>query len=127
MVVVGSEDAVVPEEGDVAGVLADLVEQLLAEEVGFVFCLQVHVVAVAQRAVHDGERMEGERRELHRAGIDPAHGTRGLQTEARPVGERHGEVVRDACIGEGLHIVDRATEVVTAVKQDRVAVRPLRC
>lgn len=116
MVVVGSKGAVVPEEGDVAGVLADLVEQLLAEEVGFVFCLQVHVVAVAQRAVHDREGMEGEWRERISLGVNPAHSTRGLQAEARLVGERHGEVVCDACVGEGLHIVDRATEVVTAVE-----------
>ena len=32
------EDAVVPEEGDVAGVLADFIEELFAEEVGFVLC-----------------------------------------------------------------------------------------
>ena len=36
---VAFEDTVVPEEGDVAGVLADFVEELLAEEVGFVLCL----------------------------------------------------------------------------------------
>ena len=48
IIVVGAfEDTVMPEEGDVAGVLADFVEELLAEEVGFVLCLEVHIVGVA--------------------------------------------------------------------------------
>ena len=40
VIIVGGvfEDAVVPEEGDVAGVLADFIEELFAEEVGFVLC-----------------------------------------------------------------------------------------
>ena len=54
---VAFEDTIVPEEGDVAGVLADFVEELLTEEVGFVLGLEVHVVGVAQGAVHDREGM----------------------------------------------------------------------
>ena len=44
---VAFEDTVVPEEGNVASVLADFVEELLAEEIGFVLCLEVHIVGVA--------------------------------------------------------------------------------
>lgn len=105
-----------PEEGDVAGVLADFVEELLAEEVGFVLCLEVHIVGVAQGAVHDREGMERERGERVGLGVNPPHGARGLQAEACLVGERHREVVGYAGIGKGLHVVNRAAEVVAAVE-----------
>ena len=110
------EDTVMPEEGDVAGVLADFVEELLAEEVGFVLCLEVHIVGVAQGAVHDREGMERERGERVGLGVNPPHGARGLQAEACLVGERHREVVGYASIGKGLHVVNRAAEVVAAVE-----------
>lgn len=67
------EDTVVPEEGDVASVLADFVEELLAEEIGFVLGLEVHVVGVAQGAVHDREGMEHERGEGVGLGVNPPH------------------------------------------------------
>ena len=110
------EDTVMPEEGDVAGVLADFVEELLAEEVGFVLCLEVHIVGVAQGAVHDREGMERERGERVGLGVNPPHRARGLQAEACLVGERHREVVGYAGIGKGLHVVNRAAEVVAAVE-----------
>ena len=116
IVCVAFEDAVVPEEGDVAGVLADFVEELLAEEVGFVLCLEVHIVGVAQGAVHDREGMERERGERVGLGVNPPHRARGLQAEACLVGERHREVVGYASIGKGLHVVNRAAEVVAAVE-----------
>ena len=113
---VAFEDTVVPEEGDVAGVLADFVEELLAEEIGFVFCLEVHIVGVAQGAVHDREGMERERGERVGFGVDPLHRASSLQAEACLVGERHREVVGYAGIGKGLHVVNRAAEVVAAVE-----------
>ena len=105
-----------PEEGDVAGVLADFVEELLAEEIGFVLCLEVHIVGVAQGAVHDREGMERERGERVGLGVNPPHRARGLQAEACLVRERHREVVGYAGIGKGLHVVNRAAEVVAAVE-----------
>ena len=105
-----------PEEGDVAGVLANFVEELLAEEVGFVLSLEVHVVGVAQGTVHDREWMEREWGEGVGLGVNPPHRARGLQAEARLVAERHREVVGYTCIGKNLHVVDRATEVVAAVE-----------
>ena len=105
-----------PEEGDVAGVLADFVEELLAEEVGFVLGLEVHVVDVAQSAVHDREGMERERGERVGLGVNPPHRARGLQAEACLVGERHREVVSKTRVGKGLHVVNRAAEVVAAVE-----------
>ena len=110
------EDTVMPEEGDVAGVLADFVKELLAEEVGFVLCLEIHIVGVAQCAVHDREGMECERGKRVGLGVNPPYRARGLQAEARLVGERHREVVGNTCIGKGLHIVNGATEVVAAVE-----------
>ena len=117
MVWVAGGIAVVPEEGDVAGVLADFVEELLAEEVGFVLGLEVHVVGVAQGAVHDREGMERERSERVGLGVNPPHRARGLQAEACLVGERHREVIGYTCIGKGLHVVDRAAQVVAAVEE----------
>ena len=105
-----------PEEGDVAGVLADFVEELLAEEVGFVLCLEVHIVGVAQGAVHDREGMERERGERVGLGVNPPHRARGLQAEACLVGERHREVVGNTRVGKGLHVVNRAAEIVAAVE-----------
>ena len=105
-----------PEEGDVAGVLADFVEELLAEEVGFVLCLEVHIVGVAQGAVHDREGMKDEWREGVGLGVNPVHGASGLQAEARLVGERHREVVGYTGIGEGLHVINGAAEIVAAVE-----------
>ena len=117
IIVVGAfEDTVMPEEGDVAGVLADFVEELLAEEVGFVLCLEIHIVGVAQGAVHDREGMERERGERVGLGVNPPHRARGLQAEACLVGERHREVVGYAGIGKGLHVVNRAAEIVAAVE-----------
>ena len=116
IVCVAFEDTVVPEEGDVAGVLADFVEELLAEEVGFVLCLEVHIVGVAQGAVHDREGMERERGERVGLGVNPPHRARGLQAEARLVGERHREVVGYTGIGEGLHVINGAAEIVAAVE-----------
>ena len=113
---VAFEDTVVPEEGDVAGVLADFVEELLAEEVGFVLCLEVHIVGVAQGAVHDREGMERERGEGVGLGVNPPHRARGLQAEACLVGERHREVVSNTRVGKGLHVVDGAAEIVAAVE-----------
>ena len=113
---VAFEDTVVPEEGNVASVLADFVEELLAEEIGCVFCLEVHIVGVAQGAVHDREGMERERGERVGLRVNPPHRARGLQAEACLVGERHREVVGYAGIGKGLHVVNRAAEVVAAVE-----------
>ena len=116
MVGVARGIAIVPEEGDVAGVLADFVEELLAEEIGFVLCLEVHIVGVAQGAVHDREGMECERGKRVGLGVNPPYRARGLQAEARLVGERHREVVGYAGVGKGLHVVNGATEVVAAVE-----------
>ena len=118
VIIVGGvfEDAVVPEEGDVAGVLADFVEELLAEEIGFVLCLEVHIVGVAQGAVHDREGMERERGERVGLGVNPPHRARGLQAETCLVGERHREVVSNTRVGKGLHVVNRAAEIVAAVE-----------
>ena len=117
IIVVGAfEDTVMPEEGDVAGVLADFVEELLAEEVGFVLCLEIHIVGVAQGAVHDREGMERERGERVGLGGNPPHRARGQKAEACLVGERHREVVGYAGIGKGLHVVNRAAEIVAAVE-----------
>lgn len=113
---VAFEDTVMPEEGDVAGVLADFIEELLAEEVGFVLCLEVHIVGVAQGAVHDREGMERERGERVGFGVNPSHRARGLQAEACLVGERHREVVCNTRVGKGLHVVNRAAEIVAAVE-----------
>lgn len=117
MVWVAGGIAVVPEEGDVAGVLADFVEELLAEEVGFVLGLEVHVVGVAQGAVHDREGMERERSEGVGLGVNPPHRARGLQAEACLVGECHREVVGNSRVGKCLHVVDGAAEVVAAVEK----------
>ena len=116
MVWVAGGIAVVPEEGDVAGVLADFVKELLAEEIGFVLCLEIHIVGVAQSAVHDREGMERERGERVGLGVNPPHRARGLQAEACLVGERHREVVGYARVDKGLHVVNRAAEVVAAVE-----------
>ena len=105
-----------PEEGDVAGVLANFVEELLAEEVGFVLCLEIHIVGVAQSAVHDREGMKDEWRAGVGLGANPVHGASGLQAEACLVGERHREVVSNTRVGKGLHVVNRAAEVVAAVE-----------
>ena len=121
---VAFEDTVVPEEGDVAGVLADFVEELLAEEVGFVLCLEVHIVGVAQGAVHDREGMERERGERVGLGVNPPHRARGLQAEACLVGERHREVGCCAGIGKNLHIVNGAAEVVAAVEDRARSTEP---
>ena len=113
---VAFEDTIVPEEGDVAGVLADFVEELLAEEVGFVLCLEVHIVGVAQGAVHDREGMERERGERVGLGVNPPDRASSLQAEACLVGERHREVVGYTRVGKGLHVVNRAAEIVAAVE-----------
>ena len=93
---VAFEDTVVPEEGEVAGVLADFVEELLAEEVGFILGLEIHIVGVAQGAVHDREGMERERGERVGLGVNPPHRARGLQAEACLVGKAHCIVIRHA-------------------------------
>lgn len=113
---VAFEDTVVPEEGDVAGVLADFIEELLAEEIGFVLCLEIHIVGVAQGAVHDREGMERERGERVGLGVNPPHRARGLQAEACLVGERHREVVSNTRVGKGLHVINGAAEIVAAVE-----------
>ena len=48
--------AVVPQQAKVAMMHMHLLNQPLAEEIRFVFA-EVHVVLIAQRGVHDHERM----------------------------------------------------------------------
>lgn len=92
---------------------ADFGDDALAEEIGFIL-RQVHIVLVAQRAVHDHERMECERCELECLRINPTHGTRGLQAEAGTICKAHREIVGIACIGQALHVVNIATQIVCA-------------
>lgn len=110
----GGDARVMPEKHDFTAVLVHFVEESLALEEGFVFG-QVHVVVGTECAVHDGEGVEGKGSEPHGFGIYEADGAGGLQTETDLVGETHGEVVRNARIGKALHLVNGATEIVTAV------------
>ena len=105
---------VMPEEAEVAVVEAHFVDETFAEEIGLVFA-QVHVVRLAERVVHDHQRMEREVRQLVGLGIDPSHGTCGLQTESRLIGKTHGEIIGVACISKPLHLVNIASQVVCAV------------
>lgn len=88
---------VMPEEAEVAVVEAHFVDEAFAEEIGLVFA-QVHVVRLAERVVHDHQRMEREVRQLVRLGIDPSHSPRGLQAEACGVRKAHREIIRIAGI-----------------------------
>ena len=114
-VIGGRIDArVVPEKYDFTAVLVHFVEESFALEEGFVFG-KVHVVVGTEGAVHDGEGVEGKGSERHGLGIDETDRAGGLQTETDCIGETHGEVVRNARISKALHLVDGATEIVTAV------------
>ena len=66
----------------------------------------MHVVVVAQRTIHDHQRMEGQRREFVGLGVDPANGARGLETETDMIREAHREIVAITGIHEPLHLVD---------------------
>ena len=87
----------------------DLVYQPFAKEIGFIFA-EMHIVVVAQRAVHDGEGMEREWRQLHGLGIDPSYGSCRLQAESCLVGKAHREIIGISGIGEPLHPVDVAPQ-----------------
>lgn len=89
----------------------DFGDEALAEEIGFVL-REVHVVFVAQRAVHDGKRMKREWRQLVRLRVDPSNGTRGLQAETGIIGKAHREIVGIACISKALHVVNVAAQIV---------------
>ena len=114
--VVGSvvDARVMPEKYDFSAVLVHFVEESLALEESFVFG-QMHIAFSTESAVHDGEGVEGKGGERHGLGIDEADGAGGLQTETDLIGETHGEVVRYARVGKALHLVNGATEIVTAV------------
>ena len=114
--VVGSvvDARVMPEKYDFSAVLVHFVEESLALEEGFVFG-QMHIAFSTESAVHDGEGVEGKGSERHGLGIDETDGAGGLQTETDLIGETHGEVVRNARVGKALHLVNGATEIVTAV------------
>ena len=83
------------------------VDQPLAEEIGFVLG-EVHVFGFAEGIVHDKQRMEGQRREFVGLGVDPANGTRGLETETDMIGKAHREIVAVAGVHKSLHLVDGA-------------------
>ena len=51
--VVRVHNTIMPQEAEVAVVHADFGDEALAKEVRFVLC-EIHVVLVAQRAIHDG-------------------------------------------------------------------------
>ena len=51
--VISVHNTIMPQKAEVAVVHADFGDETLAEEVRFVLC-EIHVVFVAQRAIHDG-------------------------------------------------------------------------
>ena len=51
-------DAVMPKEAEVAVMKADFVDKPFAKEIGFIFG-EMHVVIVAERAIHDRQRVKG--------------------------------------------------------------------
>lgn len=107
------QSAIMPQEAEVAVVHLDFGDEALAEEIGFVL-REVHVVFVAQRAVHDGKRMKREWRQLVRLRVYPSHGTRSLQAETGTISKAHREIVGVTCISQPLHMVNVATQIVRA-------------
>ena len=93
-----------PKEGYFAGVLAHTIEQLLGKEVCLIL-VEVHIIGVAQRAIHNCEGVQGERSKRHSLRVDPANRAGGLQAEAGTIGERHSEIIGEAQINETLHIL----------------------
>ena len=59
MVCIGCEDAVMPQKAKVAMMQAHFVNEPLAEEICFVFA-EIHVFGIAERVVHNNQRMKGE-------------------------------------------------------------------
>ena len=96
-----------PEEAEVAVVELHFLDEAFAHEVCFLL-VEVHVVVVAQRTIHDHQRMEGQRREFVGLGVDPAKGARGLGAEADGIREAHCEIVAITGVHEPLHLVDGA-------------------
>ena len=94
-----------PEEAEVAVVELHFLDEAFDHEVRFLL-VEVHVVVVTQRTIHNHQRMEGQRREFVGLGVDPAHGARGLETETDVIRETHCEIVAVAGVHEALHLVD---------------------
>ena len=91
----------------------DFGDEAFTEEIGFIFG-EMHVVVVAEGAVHDVQRMEREVRQLHRNRIDPMDGAACLETETGLVGKAHREVICVAGISKALHMVNIAAQIVSA-------------
>ena len=87
------------------------IKELLAVIEGFRF-REIHVIGVAECAIHDGKRMESQVRESHSLRINPADGAGSLKSKAGHVGERHGKIVRNPGVGKTLHLVYRTAKIV---------------
>lgn len=92
-------------------ILTDFVEDTFAFKKGLVL-RQMHIVVVAERTIHDSERVEHHGGERQGLGIDEPHGARRLQSETDLVGKSHGEIIGNTRIGKALHLVDGATKEV---------------
>ena len=114
----GRGGGVVPEEGQAAGGAAHLIGQGEGEAEGGGL-VKVHVARGGEGALHEGERMEGERgREAARGGVDAADRAGGAEAEAGLIGVTHGVIVGDAGRLEGKHVLGLAEgeEVVAAAR-----------
>lgn len=107
MVSLRGDDIIMPEETKVAVVELHFLDEAFAHEECFLL-VEVHVVVVTQRTIHDHQRMEGQRREFVGLGVDPANGARSLETETDVIRETHREIIAIAGIHEPLHLVDGA-------------------
>ena len=107
MVSLRGDDIIMPEETKVAVVELHFLDEAFAHEECFLL-VEVHVVVVAQRTIHNHQRMEGQRREFVGLGVDPANGTRGLETETDMIREAHCEIIAVAGVHKSLHLVDGA-------------------
>ena len=116
MVGVVGEATVMPKQAEVTVMHAHFVDQLFAEEIRFLFG-EVHIVLLAQRTIHDDERMEGEWREFIRRRIDPPYGAGGLQTKTGFVRKTHREIVRITRFDEVFEMTDGRPQVMGAIER----------
>lgn len=104
-----------PEQAQITVMHLHLGYQPFAEEIGLIF-RQIHIVRVTQRAVHDSQRMQGERSQFIRRRVDPLYGTGGLKTETCLVSEAHREIIGVTCGDQLTHEADRAAQEMTSVE-----------
>lgn len=114
MITIICDDGIMPQNYHFTAILVHFFKQSLALKICLILA-EIHIVTVAQCAVHHGQRMQHQVGELHGLRINPSYWSGSLQTEAHLVGEHHCEVIGHPHFCQSLHLVYRATQIVTAM------------